>query len=220
MDDRCDTQRRVLESACRLFAEKGYAGTTVADICERAGANKAAVNYHFRSKENLYAEAWRLAFRGSMEAHPVDGGVPSNAPAEERLRGHILSTIRRITDPNSYEFDIVEKERAQPTGLLAEVMRDSIEPVRLQVAGIVRELLGSGASEEQVMLCHRSIMAQCMHFFLRERPGRKAFFPPPNRLPVEAVAEHIVRFSLAGIRNMRQSIERGEAPSEEPPSRE
>ena len=36
---------KLLESACRIFAEKGYRDATVAEICEAAGANVAAINY-------------------------------------------------------------------------------------------------------------------------------------------------------------------------------
>ena len=93
-------------------------------------------------------------------------------------------------------------------------MRKSIQPVREHMAAIVRELLGEGASGQHITLCGRSIMAQCIHFFLHERPGRKGVGPPPMKLGVEAVADHIVRFSSAGIRDMRKRIERGEEPDD------
>jgi AcrR family transcriptional regulator len=47
------TRDRILESAEVLFATNGYDGTSLRDITEQAGANVAAVNYHFGSKENL-----------------------------------------------------------------------------------------------------------------------------------------------------------------------
>jgi len=55
------TRSRILDAASALFAEKGYGGVTVAAICHKAGANIAAVNYHFGGKEDLYREAWRHA---------------------------------------------------------------------------------------------------------------------------------------------------------------
>jgi TetR/AcrR family transcriptional regulator, regulator of cefoperazone and chloramphenicol sensitivity len=45
------TRQRLLESACQIFANKGYRDTTIADISELAGTNVAAVNYHFGDKE-------------------------------------------------------------------------------------------------------------------------------------------------------------------------
>lgn len=210
MEKNADTQQRLLESACELFAEKGYPSTTLADVCDRARANKAAVNYYFRSKENLYAEAWRLEFERSFKAHPLDGDVAADAPPEERLRAHILSMAQRITDPKAHEFDIIEKERANPTGLLVEIMRTSIQPAHEHMGAIVRELLGPKASEQQAALCQRSIVAQCMDIFIHERPGRKVHGPPPMNLGIQDIAEHIVRFSLAGIRDTRRRLENGE----------
>ena len=58
-EDGAETRSRILNSACELFAEKGYRGARVADICERAGANVAAVNYYFGDKAALYTEAWQ-----------------------------------------------------------------------------------------------------------------------------------------------------------------
>ena len=49
------TRQRLLEVACQMFAERGYADTTSKEICERAGTPLASVNYHFGSRDALYA---------------------------------------------------------------------------------------------------------------------------------------------------------------------
>ena len=203
---------QLLETACNLFAEKGFRHATVAEICWRAGANTAAVNYYFHDKKTLYIEAWRLAFHRSLKAHPPDGGIPSNASAQERLAGHVLSLMQRIIDSENRAFDIVHKELANPTGLLAEVMRECIGPAQCSLASIVRELLGPKASNQQVQLCQMSILAQCFHPMMWERhcklftAGTKGG-PLPLDVRVEVIAEHIVSFSLAGIRETRRRIE-------------
>jgi len=207
---------QLLEAACEVFAEKGYSDATVMEICKHAGANVAAVNYYFGNKETLYVEAWRLAFHRSLETHPPDGGVPSNAPAEQRLRGRILAAMQRLADPKSHEFEIIRKELANPTGLLAEVIRKSIEPLRHELGSIIRELLGECASEQQVLLCQMSIRAQCFDMMIREQ-HRKMFKANgmkisllPEKLKIEDIADHVMRFSLAGVREIRRQIEGGE----------
>ncbi|MFW6159175.1 MAG: CerR family C-terminal domain-containing protein [Planctomycetota bacterium] len=208
--DGVETRQRLLEAAVEVFAEKGFWEATTAEICRKAEANSAAVNYHFGSKEDLYVESWRHAFEQSIEAYPPGGGVPDDAPAKERLRGRILSVLRRIIDPKSHAFDMVHKEMANPTGLLTGVVRESIEPMRQEFAAIVRELLGEGATDEQVRLCQMSVKAQCFGPMLHERRRQKAGKEPPLPGPemlepdVEALADHIVRFSLAGIRDVRR----------------
>ena len=84
------TREQLLESACKLFAEKGYRDTTIAEICALSGANIAAVNYYFQDKKRLYAEAWRLTFERSMRAHPARGdrvsqGLRRVAGRDERV---------------------------------------------------------------------------------------------------------------------------------------
>ena len=49
-----DTRARLIEVAAVLFAEHGFNGASVRDICERAEANPASINYHFGSKFELY----------------------------------------------------------------------------------------------------------------------------------------------------------------------
>ena len=50
------TRERILKAAERLFAERGYDGTSVRAIVARARVNQAAINYHFAGKEGLYRE--------------------------------------------------------------------------------------------------------------------------------------------------------------------
>ncbi|MGL5834402.1 MAG: TetR/AcrR family transcriptional regulator [Waterburya sp.] len=49
-----DTKERILVIAERLFAERGFAGTTLRNVVREAGVNLAAVHYHFGSKEELF----------------------------------------------------------------------------------------------------------------------------------------------------------------------
>jgi len=210
-----DIQQRLLEAARLTFAEKGYHHGTVAEICERAGANIAAVNYYFRSKDNLYVEAWRQTFARSVSKHPPDGGAPATAPPEDRLRGRIRAIVERIADPKSHEFDIVHKEFANPTGLLSEAMIQAIEPIQRGMTAVVQELLGPSVSSQQVMLCEKSIMTQCIHFLMSERfqqtlpESVRLPLPPPPNVDPQTLADHIFRFCLAGLRGVRRQIETG-----------
>lgn len=207
-----ETQHQLLIAASEVFAQKGFHNATIAQICRRAGANTAAANYHFGNKEALYIESWRFSFEQSLKAYPPDGGVSQEAPVEERLHGRILAIMRRVVDPKSHALDIVYKETANPTGLLAEVIPKALEPIFHGFALIIRELLGPAASEQQVRLCQMSIRSQCFGPLMRER-RRKLTAEGPTKGPVdpimqdvEALADHVTRFSLAGIRAVRERI--------------
>ena len=198
------TRSNLLLAAGRIFAEKGFRDATIADICQSAKANQAAANYHFGSKETLYVESWRFSFERSLRKYPPDGGVPPGAPVEERLRGRILALMQRIVDPQSHEMDIIYKELANPTGLLTHVLAQALDPIFKGFRSIVTELLGPESSERWVRLCLMSIRAQCFGPLMYER-RRKMKSPPPGpghdlgTEDVQTLADHVTRFSLAGI---------------------
>ncbi len=59
---RTDTRQRILDVAARLFATRGYAGTSIRDIADELGVTKAALYYHFESKEVLLQHIVEQAF--------------------------------------------------------------------------------------------------------------------------------------------------------------
>jgi TetR/AcrR family transcriptional regulator, regulator of cefoperazone and chloramphenicol sensitivity len=202
-EDFSKTRGRLLKAAAEIFAVKGYRDATIADICARAEANTAAVNYHFRDKESLYREAWRQSLMESLKAYPPDGEVGDNAPPEERLRGQIKALLNRITDENNKEFPIVQRELANPTGLLEDVMRDEIEPMKVRMHSVIRELLGPDATETQVQSCEISIFSQCVNPAVTHKRHDKntdKYNKPPSINDIKAYIEHVITFSLGGIK--------------------
>jgi AcrR family transcriptional regulator len=213
--DAQETRQRLLAAAVEVFADKGFWETTHAEICGRAEVNTSAVNYHFGSKEHLYVEAWKHAFERSLEAHPPDGGVPPGAPVEQKLHGGILAFIQRMADPDNREVEIMHKEMANPTGLLTEALQRAIEPMQRDLRSIVRELLGEEANAQQMCLCEMSVMGQCFGPMLHLRrarmtPGGPRPPGPPIEFGVEELADHITRFSLTGIRGVREEARKGQ----------
>lgn len=203
-----NTRNRLLISASRIFAEKGFQEATIAEICEGAKTNIASVNYHFHDKETLYLESWRFAFNRELGQYPPDGGLMTDASAEQRLAERIKSMISRVADDNSYSFAIIHKEMAQPTRLLADILEKEINPQRMQMFVLLKECLGQAASEQQIQYCHASIMGQCFQLLrLKHMQSARQNRSHPNDLSdIKAFAEHVVQFSLAGIQAVRSQI--------------
>lgn len=209
-EDTTRTRGRLLEAAGEIFAEKGFRDATIAEICLKAEANVAAVNYHFGSKETLYREAWRHAFARSVEAHPPDGGVAADAPPEERLRGQVASLLQRIVDKDNREFRFMQREFANPTGLLGEVMREEMRPLQQRMEGLVRELLGPQVTDQEVQFCEVGIISQCINPVIvrSRRAGNEGKQDGPRRIDdIEAYARHVLTFSLAGLVAVRAAAE-------------
>jgi AcrR family transcriptional regulator len=68
--------------AARLFAERGYQGTSLADLAEELGVQKPSLYHHIASKEDLL---WEVAWEGAEAFHAGLDTVPPG-PATERIR--------------------------------------------------------------------------------------------------------------------------------------
>ena len=76
-------RHRLLDAASRLFAQKGYAATTVREIVEAAGVTKPVLYYYFTNKEGIYLELMRHAL-GHAEA-VIESALESSDSARARI---------------------------------------------------------------------------------------------------------------------------------------
>jgi AcrR family transcriptional regulator len=81
--DRGDKRPRLVDAACAVFAEKGYASTRVADIAERAGVGKGTVYEYFSSKEELLFAVFELT--NTQISVRLDDALAAGGTAEEQL---------------------------------------------------------------------------------------------------------------------------------------
>jgi AcrR family transcriptional regulator len=88
-----DTRRRILAVALELFSVHGYAGTSMRDIAEAIGMTKAALYYHFASKEQIL-EAATEPLRTEMAAL-LQLAVGPPQPAAEHLLTRLVDILSR-----------------------------------------------------------------------------------------------------------------------------
>lgn len=82
-----DNRKRLIETAQRLFRERGYAGTGIQDILDASGVSRSNLYYHFKSKAALAAAvlaAWRADVEGMLAQASADT-VAGYKPAIERI---------------------------------------------------------------------------------------------------------------------------------------
>lgn len=200
-----DSRERILDAATRLFAEKGYHGTTVALICREAGVNIAAVNYYFQSKEGLYQNAWRRASELLMKRFPPDGGVPPGRPPAERLRGRIRAALQHAMFGDAASFRIMRNEMANPTGILDDVILGLVSPHRQEVQSLIRELLGPAAGQFEVDMCEICYTAPLLFaIHCRKTECREGLAPCLHEEKFESVVDCFTRYALAGIAEIKR----------------
>jgi len=110
----------ILAAAMRLFAEKGYAGTSTRAICQAAGITKPVLYYHFRSKEHLYQELMIDSFgqfqKALLRASKVQG------PLRQRLIRVVHEDLKStLDDPLRVQF--VFRMIFSPRGTAARIQR-------------------------------------------------------------------------------------------------
>ena len=196
-----DTKDRILEEACRVFAEKGFRDATHAEICHRAGTNVASVNYYFESKETLYRAAFEHLSKRAETLYPFDGGLLPTASAEKRLWAFVHGLLSRMFDPERLGslHRIRMAEMFNPTGLLTEALGSQLARDRNHILGILRELLGPQVPQKDVEWCEMSIVGQCLMAVPGPRDeGPRAIFGLDSK-EIDNLAEHILTFSLAGV---------------------
>jgi TetR/AcrR family transcriptional regulator, regulator of cefoperazone and chloramphenicol sensitivity len=203
---RDETRRQLLEAAGEVFAETGFRTATIREICRRAGANIAAVNYHFGDKKALYAEVLRYSHGRALEKYPPLLNVVADAPPPKKLHAFVLSFLLRIFDqgPTAWHGKLMSREMIDPTSALDSLVEERIRPMAAQLWGIVAEILGCSPNDERVRLSAFSVVSQCV-FYHHCRPVMARLFPkqaPLNQAGIEKLARHITRFSLTAMRGM------------------
>jgi AcrR family transcriptional regulator len=204
-----ETRRQLLEAAGAVFAEFGFRNATVREICRRAGANVAAVNYHFGDKETLYTEVLRYAQRKALEKYPPLLAVSPEAPPEEKLHAFIKSFLLRIFDkgPTAWHGKLMSREMIEPTAALDSLVEERMRPMAGLLWQIVADLLRCPLNDERVRPCAFSVVSQCV-FYHHCRPVISRLYPKQQSMDaadIERLADHITRFSLAAIKQLSRA---------------
>jgi outer membrane protein len=204
-----ETRRQLLQAAGEVFAEAGFQNATVREICRRAGANVAAINYHFGDKETLYAEVLRTSYAQTLEKYPPLLGLTADSPPEKKLRAYVHSLLLRIFDqgPTSCHGKMMLREMIEPTGAMDSLIEERIKPMSEQLWKIVGEILVRPPEDKFVRQCAMSVVSQCtfykhcQSFVSRLTPEQV----PQNAEDIEKLADHITEFSLAALKKFRKS---------------
>ena len=111
------TRDRIMKAAERLFAERGYDGTSIRAIVAKARVNQAAINYHFDGKDGLYREVLRAAFRGMTEDQLAHAEDVKTLSREAALDAFIRRQLRPLLarDEFSRHMRIFNWETVRPT---------------------------------------------------------------------------------------------------------
>lgn len=208
-EDGAQTKQQLLEVAGRIFGERGYVHATSKEICERAKANIAAVNYHFGGKDGLYAAVLEEAHARLVSIDIVTQVTQSNASAADKLRLLLRQVVGEIgkRDQGAWELQVLSRELMAPTPLIEGMMKNQVLPKARMVGGMIGDILGVPPTHPAVSRSTVSIMGPCVFLLIANPDWQKKIFPT-LLIDTDALVEHMVAFSLGGLQSIAADLRR------------
>jgi AcrR family transcriptional regulator len=156
------TADKILVAARAVFAEKGYSGTHVDEIANRAGVNKATLYYQIGAKDTLYANVIHYVLGGI--AHDIAEAVGKVDSPEEKLKAYIHS-IADAVDKNPELPPIMMREIAAGGSTMPRVVVEDIASVVTILIGILEDGKKDGTFTETIpFLIHTMIMGTILFY--------------------------------------------------------
>jgi AcrR family transcriptional regulator len=210
-----DTRRRLLEAALIVFADKGFDGTGIRDIAERAKANSAMVQYHFGGKEGLYLEALRFAFEEGPKWIHLLTPVPESGQPEARvqaltcLKAYIRNFLHEFMECHGNgkylpgEVDraahiLWNREMQYPRPSVEALLAHSIQPFTAYLNACVL-ILRPDLEPEDLFRMGMSIHAQLIWMHNHAELTRILRGKSYGLEELDSLSEHFIQFSLRGL---------------------
>jgi len=198
--DAASTRQRLVEAAAHIFAEQGFAGASVREICAKAGANVAAINYHFGGKEALFGEVLRLPI------HRLEATIPAfsepDLPLTAALRRMYLGMLAplRSGSAESAAMRVVVQSFTQgrdcPRPDSAVLQRH-----HAAIDALVRRNLPAGVDSGAVNALCGALIGMAMHAVMgqmHDHPGPR-MWSGDGDAAIDGLADRLARYGTAII---------------------
>lgn len=203
-----ETRQCVLETAERLFAERGIAGVSIRDITQAAKVNLAAINYHFGSKQALAAEVFnhcigplndrRLELLDEVEKKAGDKPLKLELVLEAMIRPAVERGFDQQQDNETF-LRLTGRCLSEPNPEIEQLVRENFEKlIRRFDAAFLRALPGLQSEE---LFWRIKFIVGALHYSLLTCGKQKAL-PAKMRkaLDAEGLIQRLVTFTAAGLR--------------------
>jgi AcrR family transcriptional regulator len=194
-------RERVLEAACELFAESGFHGTHIRDICARAESNVAGVCYHFQGKERLYQAVMMEAGRRLSDADESVLAASRNLSPEQRLLKLTESLLEKLSAKNAWTAKLLARELVDTACAGHYYAGSGLERDFILLQAVMRDLPGTQANSDAVRLHALSLVGECVLYSLAAENPRHPLAQSAARSPTRpCLARFLTRRVLAALR--------------------
>jgi len=176
-----------METAARLFAERGYHPTSVADIVEHLGVGKGVFYWYFPSKDELFVEILRDAHQGLRRRQQA--AIADEPDPITRIEQGIRASLEWFVGNRAY-FTLFQQASTEER--FASVLRRNEE---IAIADTVRHIK-DGIVEGRIADRDPEVLAQAVVGVV-EQLTRTYLFEREER--VDEVTDSVVSFCLRGL---------------------
>lgn len=196
------TRAKILETAGLLFSKHGYANTPSKLICESAGVDLAAINYHFNGREGLYRAVILEGHKQFIDADSLDALIQQDIDPREKLELLLDSVVASLQKPNGWHLRVCAREMLAPSSHFQALMNEQIMPKFLRIGFIVSSVTGIPPSDPSLIRCVLTVMAPLLALMVVDRDAVSPAQLVLNH-PAEELSGHMKRFALAGLDAIR-----------------
>lgn len=182
-----ERRQQLMDEAARLFAERGYHPTAVADVVESLGVGKGVFYWYFASKEDLFLEILASAHHDLRRRQQA--AIGDEPDPVRRIELGIRASLEWFRE-NRHHFNLLQFAATEER--FAPVLRQNEEVAVEDVTRHLKEAMAENriADQDPAMLAHALIGVSW-------QLARKCLYEADE--PVERVAEVAVGFSLYGL---------------------
>jgi TetR/AcrR family transcriptional regulator, regulator of cefoperazone and chloramphenicol sensitivity len=204
------TRDRILKTAVRLFAERGYEATSIRILAAKAHVNQAAINYHFKTKDGLYREVLRDAIHALTEHQLSHAQETQSMPRERALGEFVRQQLRPLSarDDVSRYIHILNWEAVRPTAVYRKLVSEEAVPFVGFAVDLMRRFMPD-ADQGTLVMAAVWLVGQCT-VFIRHREQLAAAPVSLNfdDAAVERLTALISNWALAGLAHAKPHARR------------
>jgi len=190
-----ERRRQLLDVSVELFAERGFDGTSMADLAEAAGVTKPVLYQHFRSKRALYSEL--LEEVSHLLVHDVEKAAATAEGPHAQVRAGFAAYFRFVDQRRSaFQLLFLGDSRHD------RVLTAAVDQLEAAMADAIAPLIEAGIGPKQ-----RRQLAMAL-IGMAEATGRRALIDDDLVGPdgLEAMAGRLAELAWSGLRGIRPEV--------------
>jgi TetR/AcrR family fatty acid metabolism transcriptional regulator len=169
-----DIRERVIKSAVKMFAEKGFFRTTVEDIARSARIAKGTLYLYFKDKETLYLATVEKHFeRGLMALADIETAQRSSEEKLMDIASQFIDYMNGLKDT----YPMFTFENLHITGRIMKKIRPVVMPKLIQMTEIISRIIKEGAKNGEFVDVEPKIAAFYFLSTIRTAFFGRAFMP-------------------------------------------